>query len=190
MTDTTLAAALAAAQKRRTAKLTLRQPSEPAAPAASEAAELPKAPMPRVETPAPEPEPVRRSAAPPRKPDGGRTPEFVAEFQRLSRLVPAGAWPAVLPVGYVPPDRVKPMAIGIAERVKALLPASEHAALHVALGSYTRSSFYLSALAADEAVRWSDDGQKVVERVSEEHRASATAALMLRAARARPKGAG
>ena len=78
MTDTTLAAALAAAQKRRTAKLTLRQPSEPAA---SEAAELPKAPLPRVETPAPEPEPVRRSAAPPRKPDGGR-PEFVTESLR------------------------------------------------------------------------------------------------------------
>jgi hypothetical protein len=185
---TAMAKALLAAQARHGERLTLRDPAPPE-PATQKAAELPKAPMPRVETPAPEPEPARRSAAPPRKPDGGRTPEFVAEFQRLSRLVPAGAWQATLPLGYVPPDQVKPMAIGIAERVKALLPESEHAALHVALGRYTRSSFYLAALAADEAVRWSDDGEKALEPVSEEHRASATAALMLRA-RARPKGAG
>jgi hypothetical protein len=181
---TAMSAALLAAQARRGQRLTLRDPA-PAGLAAPKAAELPKAPPP-VEASPPESEPARRPAV--RKPDGGR-PEFVTEFQRLSRLVQAGAWPATLPLGYVPPDQVKPMAIGIAERVKALLPESEHTALHVALGRYTRSSFYLSALAADEAVRWSDDGEKALEPVSEEHRASATAALMLRA-RARPKGAG
>jgi hypothetical protein len=173
VTDTAFSAALLAAQKRRD-RLVLRHPASPS-PTPAEA-RPPKPAPPRVEATPPKPEPVR-------KPEGGRTPEFVATFRRLAELVPPGKWPATLPGGFVPPDQVKAMALGISDRVKALLPEAEHAELHVAIGTYARSGFYLQALAADEAMRWSDDGQQVVEPVSEARCASATASLAIRAAR-------
>jgi hypothetical protein len=169
MSDTALAAALAAAQKRRD-RLVLKHPA-PSSPIPVEA--MPPKP---VEVAPTKPEPAR-------KPEAGRIPEFVAAFRRLAQLVPPGKWPVTLPAGFVPPERVKPMALGISDRVKAMLPEVEHAELHTAIGSYARSGFYLQTLAADEAHPWSDDGQQVVEPVSEEHRRGAGATLMLRAAR-------
>jgi hypothetical protein len=70
-----------------------------------------------------------------------------------------------------------------------VLPEAERAALHDALGSYARSTYYLEALAADEARRWSDDGSRALEPVSSEHRQSAAAMLLERAARKLAKGA-
>ena len=176
MSETILAAALDAAKKR-AAKLTLRQPapSKPAELATSKVAE-PKAPLPRVEAPAPASEPVRRTLS------------FVDEFARLAQLVPPGTWPRTLPTRFTPQHEIRPVALGIGKRVEALLPESEKKALHLALKLFTGSTPYLQALAADEAVRWSDDGEEVVEPVSEEHRKTAGAALLLRAARARAKG--
>ena len=56
-------------------------------------------------------------------------------------------------------------------------PEAERPAFHLALGRFTRGRPYLLALSADGAVRWSDDGRTPVGPVSEEHRASASAAL-------------
>ncbi len=177
MTDTVLAAALAAAEKRRATKLTLRQsaPSKPAEPAPPKLAEPPRA-----EARPPASEPARK---PERRP-----PSFVDEFARLAALVPPGTWPKTLPTTFTPPHEIRPVALGIGKRVEALLPKEEHKALHLALKLFTSSTPYLVALAAEEAMRWSDDGKEVVEPVSEEHRQTAGAALLLRAAR-RKEGA-
>ena len=169
MTDSAFSAALAAAQRRKAAKLTLRQPA-PAEPAPPKAAEPP-----RTEAPPPASEPARK---PERRP-----PSFVDEFARLAALVPPGTWPKTLPTTFTPPHEIRPVALGIGKRVEALLPKEEHKALHLALKLFTSSTPYLVALAADEAMRWSDDGKEVVEPVSEEHRQTAGAALLLRAAR-------
>ena len=73
------------------------------------------------------------------------------------------------------------------------LAEAEHKALRDALGAYCRSPAYLAALSQDEAVRWADDSRRPVGAVSEEHRLSATAALLsrsvadLRAAKRKPK---
>ena len=177
-----MAKALLAAQARRSQRLTLRDPA-PAKPAAptTKATELPEAPPPRVEAPPPEPEPARRPER--------RTPSFVDEFARLAQLVPPGTWPKTLPTAFTPPHAIRPVALGIGKRVEALLPKEEHKALHMALRLFTGSTPCLQALAADEAVRWSDDGETVVEPVSPEHCKTAGAALLLRASRAQPKGA-
>jgi hypothetical protein len=178
---TAMSAALLAAQARRSQRLTLRDPA-PAKPAAptTKATELPKPPPPRVEAPPPEPEPAHRPEC--------RRLSFVDEFARLAQLVPPGTWPKTLPTAFTPPHEIRPVALGIGKRVEALLPKEEHKALHLALRLFTGSTPYLVALAADEAVRWSDDGETVVEPVSEEHRQTAGAALLLRAAR-RKEGA-
>ena len=137
-------------------------------------------------------------------PDGPRPagkprpePAFLAEFRRLSALVPPGAWPATLPTEARASLDPKPLALGIGERVAALLPEAERPAFHLALGHFTRGRPYLLALSADGAMRWSDDGERTVGPVSEEHRASATAALLTRALRElkqqrppKPQGAG
>jgi hypothetical protein len=177
MTDSAFSAALAAAQRRKAAKLTLRQPAPPksAEPTPPKAAEPP-----RTEAPPPASEPARK---PERRP-----PSFVDEFARLAVLVPPGTWPKTLPTTFTPPHEIRPVALGIGKRVEALLPREEHKALHLALRLFTGSTPYLGALAADEAMRWSDDGKEVVEPVSEEHRQTAGAALLLRAAR-RKEGA-
>jgi hypothetical protein len=116
-------------------------------------------------------------------------PEFVATFARLARLAPPGSWPAVLPTTPEASKRPRPLALGIGARVDALLPEAERAALHDAIGLYTRSAYYLEALAADEARRWSDDGARALEPVSPEHRRTAAAVLLARAARKLAKGA-
>jgi len=108
-------------------------------------------------------------------------PAFLAEFRRLAVLVPPGRWPATLPTTGRASLDPKPVALGIGERVCALLPEAEHAAFHEAVRHYTRGRPYQLALSADEAQRWSDDGKRTVGPVSEEHRASATAALLSRA---------
>jgi hypothetical protein len=82
-----------------------------------------------------------------------------------------------------------PLSIGIAGRGDALLPEAERAALHDAIGLYARSTYHLEALAADEARRWSDDGARALEPVSPEHRRTAAAVLLARAARKLAKGA-
>jgi hypothetical protein len=137
-------------------------------------------------------------------PDGPRPagkprpePAFLAEFRRLSALAPPGKWPATLPTTSRASLDPRPVALGIGERVCALLPEAEHAAFHEAIRHYTRVRPYLLALAADGAMRWSDDGGRALEPVSEEHRASATAALLSRALRElkqqrspKPQGAG
>ena len=137
--------------------------------------------------------------APEARPTGKPRPEpaFLAEFRRLSALVPPGRWPATLPTTGKASLDPKPVALGIGERVCALLPAAEHAAFHEAIRHFTRVRPYLLALAADGAVRWSDDGETPLGPVSEEHRASATAALLSRALRElkqqrppKPQGAG
>jgi len=121
-------------------------------------------------------------------PDGPRPtgkprpePAFLAEFRRLAALVPPGTWPATLPTTSRASLDPKPMALGIAERVAALLPEAERAAFHEAIRHYTRGRPYQLALSHDGAMRWSDDGERTVGPVSEEHRASATAALLSRA---------
>ena len=121
-------------------------------------------------------------------PDGPRPagkprpePAFLVEFRRLSARVPPGVWPATLPTEARASLDPKPLALGIGERVAALLPEAERPAFHLALGHFTRGRPYLLALSADGAVRWSDDGTTPVGPVSEEHRASATAALLSRA---------
>src|SRR5690349_15398904 len=121
--------------------------------------------------------------APEARPTGKPRPEpaFLAEFRRLAALVPPGTWPATLPTTSKASLDPKPMALGIAERVAALLPEAERAAFHEAVRHYTRGRPYQLALSADEAQRWSDDGKRTVGPVSEEHRASATAALLSRA---------
>jgi hypothetical protein len=137
-------------------------------------------------------------------PDGPRPtgkprpePAFLAEFRRLAALVPPGRWPATLPTTSRASLDPKPVALGIGGRVCALLPEAEHAAFHEAIQHFTRTRFYLGALSHDEAQRWSDDGRRAVGPVSEEHRASATAALLSRALRElkqqrppKPEGAG
>ena len=138
------------------------------------------------DVPAPAPAAGDRAAARPE-------PRFVAEFRRLAALVPKGTWPATLPtdgkVALVP----RPLALGLGDRLEALLPADERKALRDALGAYCRSPAYLAALSQDEAVRWADDGRRPVGAVSEEHRLSATAALLsrsvadLRAMKRKPK---
>jgi len=110
-------------------------------------------------------------------------PEFLVTFRRLRALVPSGTWPATLPTEAKASLDPKPLALGIGERVAALLPEAERPAFHLALGRFTRGRPYLLALSADGAVRWSDDGRTPVGPVSEEHRASATAALLTRALR-------
>ena len=50
-------------------------------------------------------------------------------------------------------------------------------------GAQANDDSYYLALSADGAMRWSDDGETPVGSVSEEHRASATAALLTRALR-------
>ena len=179
MSETILAAALDAAAKKRAAKLTLRQPapSQPAELATSKVAE-PKAQPPRIEAPPP---PASEPAPKPER----RTLSFVDEFARLAQLVPPGTWPRTLPIRFTPQHEIRPVALGIGKRVEALLPENEKKALHLALKLFTGSTPYLQALAADEAVRWSDDGEKVVEPVSEEHRRTAGAALVVRAAKRR-----
>ena len=123
-------------------------------------------------------------------PDGPRQagkpwpePAFLAEFRRLSALVPPGSWPATLPTTSKASLDPKPVALGIGERVCALLPEAERAAFHEAIRHFTRVRPYLLALSADGAMRWSDDGKRALGPVSEEHRASATAALLTRALR-------
>jgi hypothetical protein len=106
-----------------------------------------------------------------------------AELCNLVALVPPGRWPATLPTTSKASLDPKPVALGIGERVCALLPEAEHAAFHEAIRHFTLTRFYLSALACDGAVRWSDDGKRALGPVSEEHRASATAALLSRALR-------
>ena len=121
--------------------------------------------------------------APEARPTGKPRPEpaFLAEFRRLAALVPPGTWPATLPTTSRASLDPKPMALGIAERVAALLPEAERAAFHEAVRHYARVRPYLLALSHDGAMRWSDDGKRAVGPVSEEHRASATAALLSRA---------
>ena len=121
--------------------------------------------------------------APEARPTGKPRPEpaFLAEFRRLAALVPPGTWPATLPTTSKASLDPKPVALGIGERVTALLPEAEHAAFHEAIRHFTRVRPYLLALSADGAMRWSDDGRTPVGPVSEEHRASATAALLSRA---------
>ena len=97
--------------------------------------------------------------------------------------MPPGRWPATLPTTSRASLDPKPVALGIGERVCALLPEAEHAAFHEAIRHFTRVRPYLLALSADGAMRWSDDGERALEPVSEEHRASATAALLSRALR-------
>jgi ProQ/FINO family len=142
--------------------------------------------------------PPRPSPAGPR-PAGKPRPEpaFLVEFRRLSALVPPGVWPATLPTEARASLDPKPLALGIGERVAALLPEAERPAFHLALGRFTRGRPYLLALSADGAMRWSDDGGRALGPVSEEHRASATAALLTRALRElkqqrppKPRGAG
>ena len=148
-------------------------------------------------TPRPQPRPP---------PDGPRAsrpaaqarpePEFLVTFRRLKALVPSGTWPATLPTEAKASLDPRPLALGIGERVAALLPEAERPAFHLALGRFARGRPYLLALSADGAVRWSDDGRTPVEPVSEPHRASATAALLTRALtemkkqRQRPQGTG
>jgi hypothetical protein len=171
--ENALAAAFVAAEKKYATKLTLRQPAPPklSAPATPKPTELPKAPPPRVETPPPASEPARRTLS------------FVDQFARLAQLVPPGTWQRTLPIRFTPQHEIRPVALGIGKRVEALLPASEKKALHLALELFTGSTPYLQALAADEAVRWSDNGEEVVEPVSEEHRRTAGGALVQRAAK-------
>ena len=149
-------------------------------------------------TPRPQPRP---------SPDGPRAsrpaaqarpePEFLVTFRRLEALVPPGTWPATLPTEARASLDPRPLALGIGERVAALLPEAERPAFHLALGRFARGRPYLLALSVDGAVRWSDDGGTPVGPVSEEHRASATAALLTRALRElkqqrppKPQGAG
>ena len=134
---------------------------------------------------------VQVSAAPQARPE----PEFLVTFRRLRALVPSGTWPATLPTEARASLDPRPLALGIGERVAALLPEAERPAFHLALGRFTRGRPYLLALSADGAVRWSDNGRTPVGPVSEEHRASATAVLLTRALtemkkRQRPQGAG
>jgi hypothetical protein len=124
-------------------------------------------------------------------------PAFLTEFRRLRLLVPPGAWPATLPTEARASLDPKPLALGVGERVAALLPEAERPAFHLALGRFARGRPYLLALSADGAVRWSDDGRTPVGPVSEPHRASATAALLTRALtemkrqrQPKPQGAG
>src|SRR5690242_21442319 len=77
----------------------------------------------------PEPAPEARPAGKPRP-----EPAFLAEFRRLSALVPPGRWPATLPTTSKASLDPKPMVLGIAERVAALLPEAERAAFHEEIG--------------------------------------------------------
>jgi hypothetical protein len=115
------------------------------------------------------------------KPKADRV-SYVSTFARLAALVPAGSWPATLPVVYTAPEHINPVALGIGKRVEELLPAEERKAFHKALKALVLSGPYLQALAADESVRWLDDGTPG-EPVSEEHRQSAVATLMQRVSR-------
>ena len=64
-------------------------------------------------------------------------PTFLTEFRRLRALAPPGAWPATLPTEAQASLDPKPLALGIGERVAALLPESERPAFHLALGRGT-----------------------------------------------------
>jgi sRNA-binding protein len=77
-------------------------------------------------------------------------------------------WPAVLPseVG----DPIRPLKIGAGADLAALLPDGEaHEVLSRVLRRYTRSSQYLAALAAPDAVRHDLAGNPL-EPVAEEHK--------------------
>ena len=77
-------------------------------------------------------------------------------------------WPAVLPaeVG----DPIRPLKIGVHSDLAALLPDGEtHDVLGRVLRRYTRSTQYLAALAAPDAVRHDLAGTPV-EPVAEEHK--------------------
>src|SRR3954454_19679824 len=84
-------------------------------------------------------------------------PAFLTEFRRLRLLVPPGAWPATLPTEARASLDPRPLALGISERVAALLPEAERPAFHLALGRFARGRPYLLALAADGAGRWARD---------------------------------
>ena len=97
-------------------------------------------------------------------------PAGVAAFVRLAALVPAGSWPVTLPT--TPELPVRPLQVGVRERVAALLPAKHHEALANALRRHCRSRRYLEACAAPDAARWGDGGEPVGP-VSEPDRARA-----------------
>src|SRR5437764_6948386 len=128
--------------------------------------------------------PPRPQPQPRPSPDGPRAsrpaaqarpePEFLVTFRRLRALVPSGTWPATLPTEAKASLDPRPLALGVGERVAALLPEAERPAFHLALGRFARGRPYLLALSAD-------DGGTPVGPVSEEHRASAAAALLTRA---------
>jgi sRNA-binding protein len=78
------------------------------------------------------------------------------------------AWPAVLPskVG----DPIRPLKIGVHSDLAVLLPDGEaHEVLSRVLRRYTRSTQYLAALAAPDAVRHDLAGNPVGP-VAEEHK--------------------
>src|SRR5207248_11171381 len=62
-----------------------------------------------------------------------REPQALPVFRRLAALVPPGSWPAVLPLTLDGFRRPRPLALGIHDRLAALLPEAEHRALRKAL---------------------------------------------------------
>lgn len=166
-------------------RLTLRSPTPEPVPAPPP----PKAPEP---APAPAAPPQQPEMATPQRPkwQPGDEPSFLATFRRLAALVPPGAWPATLPLDAKASLRPRPLAIGIGQRVAALLPEAERPALHEALRFFTAVAPYLRAMVADGAQRWADDGSAPVEPVSDDHRAWAAAILATRAKRKAKNGGG
>ena len=110
----------------------------------------------------------------PREPD---PPAGVAAFARLAALVPPGAWPVTLPTATGQP--VRPLQVGIRQRVLALLPEGEHQALRGALRRHVEGRAYREAVAVEGAMRWSDAGEPLGP-VSADHREHALSRLRAR----------
>jgi hypothetical protein len=110
----------------------------------------------------PEPTPLRHTTA------AGpvATPWVITALAPLREHL--ATWPTVLPseVG----DPIRPLKIGVREDLTALLPAGDaHAVLNRVLRRYTRSTQYLSALAAPGALRHDLAGNPV-EPVATAHK--------------------
>ena len=100
------------------------------------------------------------------------TDTMLLELSVLAQAA-GSAWPSILlPPGITVPSHPKPMAVGIRQRLRAILPNGNKVRLKDVLTAWCQQPSYLRALAAPGAMRHGPDGQPT-EPVSELHREQA-----------------